>query len=87
MLKKKKKKKKKTNTHHHNHTHTMNWYVFLFIITHARYTKLLLKSENDKKLTVIQGCMICNDILHFFNMNSVSCYSHIEPFIQQGLLD
>jgi hypothetical protein len=25
--------------------------------------------------------------LHFFNMNSVSCYSHIEPFIQQGLLD
>jgi hypothetical protein len=66
----------------------MNWYVSLFIKTHARYMKLPLKIWKWKRLVVVQCCMRCNDILHYFCTNSISChsYEYNELFLQKTCL-
>ena len=67
----------------HTHTNTINWYVSLFIKTHARYMKLPLKIWKWEGLVVVQCCMSVKDILHYFHTNRVSSHSYIELFIQK----
>ena len=59
-------------THIHTHTHTHNVLVWS------------LKIWKWQELIVVQCCMSCNNILHYFHTNSVSCHSYIELLIKKN---